>query len=70
MTRWNHFYWQQAADLGLDISFTPSCTVRGRSPEDAAKFGKDDRVIRRGDLVHCAVGIKYIRYKTDHQAWA
>lgn len=66
----NYFYWQQVADLGLDISFTPNCTVRGRSPQDASKFGKDDRVIRRGDLVHCDVGIKYMRYNTDHQEWA
>jgi Xaa-Pro aminopeptidase len=66
----NNFYWQLVADRGLEASFTPNCTVRGRSPQEAAKYGKDDRVVRRGDLVHCDVGIKYLRYHTDHQEWA
>ena len=66
----NHFYWQQAANLGLDIAFNPSCTVRGRSPKDTEKYGKGDRTVRRGDLIHCDVGIKYMRYYTDHQEWA
>jgi hypothetical protein len=66
----NHFYWQQVADLGLDIAFNPSCTVRGRSPQETEKYGKADRTIRRGDLLHCDVGIKYLRYYSDHQEWA
>jgi Xaa-Pro aminopeptidase len=66
----NHFYWQEVADLGLDIAFNPSCTIRGRSPQETEKYGKADRTIRRGDLLHCDVGIKYLRYYSDHQEWA
>lgn len=66
----NYHYWQRAADQGLDVSFLPSCTIRGRSPQDSEKYGKDDRTVRRGDLLHCDVGIKYLRYNTDHQEWA
>lgn len=66
----NYHYWQRVADFGLDTSFLPNCTVRGRSPRDTEKWGKDDRTVRHGDLVHCDVGIKYLRYNTDHQEWA
>jgi hypothetical protein len=66
----NYYYWQRAANLGLDISFLPGCSIRARSPEDTAKWGKDDKIIRHGDLLHCDVGIKYMRYNTDHQEWA
>ena len=63
------FYWQRCADLGLDIAFKPFFnTVRC----DAAKaqFGADDLVIRPGDLIHCDVGIRYLRLNSDHQEWA
>ncbi len=66
----NYYYWQRAANLGLDTSFLPGCSIRARSPDDIAKWGKDDRVVRHGDLLHCDVGIKYMRYNTDHQEWA
>ena len=64
-----YHYWQQAADLGLEVGFDPSFSIR-RSPELVEKYGKNDRVIRRGDLIHCDVGIIYLRYYTDHQEWA
>ncbi len=66
--RW--YYWQRVADLGLKVSFSPFVSIRGRSPKDVEKWGKDDRVIRPGDLLHCDVGLKYMRYNSDHQEMA
>ena len=66
--RW--YYWQRLADLGLKESFSPFVSIRGRSPEDVEKWGKDDKVIRPGDLLHCDVGIKYMRWNSDHQEMA
>jgi hypothetical protein len=63
-------YWQRVADFGLDLAFYPFFTTRGRQPEDIEKFGKDDKVIRPGDFIHCDVGLKYMLYNTDHQEWA
>lgn len=63
-------YWQRVADLGLDISFYPSFTIGGRHPKDIEKYGKDDKVIRPGDFIHCDVGLKYMHYTSDHQEWA
>lgn len=65
-----YHYWQRAADLGLDKSFMPGFSIRGRDPKEVDKYGKDDKVIRPGDLVHCDVGIIYLRYNTDNQEWA
>jgi Xaa-Pro aminopeptidase len=64
------FYWQRVADLGLKVSFSPFVSIRGRSPENREKFGKDDKVIRPGDLLHCDVGVKYMRWNSDHQEMA
>jgi hypothetical protein len=66
--RW--YYWQRVADLGLKVSFSPFVSIRGRSPKDVEKWGKDDRVIRPGDLLHCDVGLKYMRWNSDHQEMA
>jgi Xaa-Pro aminopeptidase len=66
--RW--YYWQRAADLGLKVSFSPFISIRGRDPKDIQKFGKDDKVIRPGDLIHCDVGVKYMRYNSDAQEMA
>jgi Xaa-Pro aminopeptidase len=66
--RW--YYWQRAADLGLKVSFSPFVSIRGRHPKDVEKYGKDDRVIRPGDLIHCDVGVKYMRYNSDCQEMA
>ena len=62
-----YFYWQRVADLGLKVSFSPFVTIRGRSPENREKYGKDDKVIRPGDLLHCDVGVKYMRWNSDAQ---
>jgi len=64
-----HHYWQRVVNLGLEKAFNPSFSIR-RSPADGEKFGKNDRIIRRGDLIHCDVGLIYLRYYTDHQEWA
>lgn len=66
--RW--YYWQRAADLGLGVSFSPFVSIRGRSARDVGKWGKDDKVIRPGDVLHCDVGLKYMRYNSDHQELA
>jgi Xaa-Pro aminopeptidase len=61
------YYWQRVADLGLKVSFMPFVSIRGRHPKDIERFGKDDKVIRAGDLIHCDVGLKYMRYNSDAQ---
>jgi len=65
-----YYYWQRVADLGLKVSFMPFVSIRGRHPKDIEKYGKDDKVIRSGDLVHCDVGLKYMRYNSDAQEMA
>ncbi len=57
---------QRINDLGLGTWFQPSISIR-RSPEDAERYGEGDRVIRRGDLLHCDVGITYLGLNTDMQ---
>ncbi|TFG58293.1 MAG: aminopeptidase P family protein [Candidatus Aminicenantes bacterium] len=66
--RW--YYWQRVHDLGLRVSFSPFVSIRGRSPKDVEKWGKDDKVVRPGDLLHCDVGLKYMRWNSDHQEMA
>jgi Xaa-Pro aminopeptidase len=62
-----YFYWQRVADLGLKVSFSPFVSIRARSAADREKFGKDDKIIRPGDLIHCDVGLKYMRWNSDAQ---
>lgn len=62
--RWH--YWQRVAELGLTVSFPPFF-VRLRSEKEKERWGPDDPVIREGDVVHCDVGIEYLRLLTDHQ---
>lgn len=57
---------QRIVNLGLDTWFHPSIDIH-RSPDDQARYGKDDTVIRRGDLLHCDVGISYLGLATDSQ---
>jgi hypothetical protein len=65
-----YHYWQRVADLGLDLAFYPFFSIRGRQPDVIEKYGKDDKVIRPGDFIHCDVGLKYLYYNSDHQEWA
>jgi Xaa-Pro aminopeptidase len=61
-------YWQLGADLGLPQSFLPAFYLV-RSDEVKKKYGAADKIIRPGDLIHCDVGVKYLRLNTDHQEW-
>ncbi len=63
-------YWQRVADFGLDLAFYPFFSIRARRPEIIEKYGENDKVLRPGDLIHCDVGLKYLRYNSDHQEWA
>jgi Xaa-Pro aminopeptidase len=65
-----YHYWQRVADFGLDLAFYPFFSIRGRQPDVIEKYGKDDKVIRPGDFIHCDVGLKYMYYNSDHQEWA
>lgn len=57
---------QRITDLGLNTWFHPTIRCK-RSPQDSIKYGEDDKVIRRGDIVHCDVGITYLGLNTDMQ---
>lgn len=65
-----YYYLQRVADLGLQRYAWPWFRIRGRDPEVLKKYGKEDTVIRRGDLIQCDAGIYYLRYYTDHAEWA
>lgn len=57
---------QRVTDLGLQNWFQPICDVQ-RSKKDAEKYKENPKIIRRGDLVHCDLGIKYLGLCTDTQ---
>lgn len=60
------FYWQRAIDLGLDLAFRPYFTII-RNEADAIYYGKGNNIILPGDVIHCDVGIKYLRLNSDNQ---
>ncbi len=60
---------QKVTDLGLETWFQPSISIQ-RSKKDAAMFKDNPRVIRRGDVLHCDVGIVYLGLCTDMQLQA
>lgn len=57
---------QRITDLGLDTWFQPSVSIQ-RSKKDAKLYKNNPRVIRRGDLLHCDIGIVYLGLCTDTQ---
>lgn len=57
--------WQRINSLGLDTWFSPSVEIQ-RLESSPYK----DNVINRGDLLHCDIGIRYLRLNTDHQELA
>jgi Xaa-Pro aminopeptidase len=63
------YYWQRAAELGLELAFKPFFNLV-RGPALQARYGAEDTVIRPGDLIHCDVGVRYLRLNSDHQQWA
>ncbi|MEE4115358.1 MAG: M24 family metallopeptidase [Marinilabiliaceae bacterium] len=52
-------------EMGLESWFFPSIDII-RSPQNKEIYGQDD-IIRRGDLLHCDVGISYMGLTTDMQ---
>lgn len=65
--RW--YYWQRVTDLGLKVSFPPFFRIL-RSDETKTLWGEKDPAIRMGDILHCDVGIEYMRLIVDHQELA
>lgn len=63
-------YRQRTADFGLDKAFRPFFRIIGRHPEVLKVHPLEDNIIRRGDVLHCDVGVKYLRYNSDHQEMA
>ena len=57
---------QKITDLGLETWFQPSISIQ-RHKKEAAKYKGNPRIIRRGDILHCDVGIKYLGLCTDMQ---
>jgi len=60
---------QKITDFGFEAWFHPSVDIQ-RSPEEAAKYPDSNTVIRRGDLLHCDIGIVYLGLCTDTQELA
>ena len=56
---------QRIRNLGLDTWFHPSIEII-RSKKDSSLY-KDHDIIRRGDLLHCDFGIRYLGLDTDMQ---
>ncbi len=57
---------QKYTDLGVETWFQPSCSIQ-RSKKEAAKYPDKNTIIRRGDLLHCDIGIVYLGLCTDTQ---
>jgi hypothetical protein len=62
-------FWQICSDNGLEQSFKPYFRIL-RSESEAKKHPLSDRIVRRGDLLVCDVGLKYLGLITDHQELA
>jgi Xaa-Pro aminopeptidase len=60
---------QRITSLGLETWFQPDISIQRRK-KDAAKYGGDPNVIRRGDVLHCDMGIRYLGLCTDMQLQA
>ena len=62
-------FWQICSDNGLEQSFKPYFRII-RSESEAERNPLSDGIIRRGDLLVCDVGIRYLGLFTDHQELA
>lgn len=60
---------QKVTDLGLEAWFQPSISIQ-RSKKDADMVKDNPRIIQRGDVLHCDVGIVYLGLCTDMQLQA
>jgi Xaa-Pro aminopeptidase len=54
------------SELGLEVPFHPLIDIL-RSKKDAERYKDDPNVIRRGDLIHCDMGTRYLGLNTDMQ---
>jgi Xaa-Pro aminopeptidase len=63
------YYWQRAADLGLELAFKPFFNLV-RSDAVAERYATADNVIQPGNVIHSDVGIRYLRLNSDHQELA
>jgi Xaa-Pro aminopeptidase len=57
---------QTISDLGLEPPFHPLIDIL-RSKKDAERYKDDPNIIRRGDLIHCDMGARYLGLNTDMQ---
>jgi len=57
---------QKISDLGLEKPFHPLVDIL-RSEKDAEQYKGDPNVIRRGDLIHCDMGTRYLGFCTYMQ---
>ena len=55
-------------ELGLQTWFHPSVSIQRQKTNDGERKRKS--VIRRGDVLHCDIGITYLRLNTDTQEHA
>ena len=62
----DYLFWQICSEYGLELSFKPYFTFQ-RSELEVKKFPMSDGIIRRGDIIICDVGIRYLGLFTDHQ---
>ncbi len=60
---------QKITELGLETWFQPSISIQ-RSKKDAVLYKDNPRIIQRGDVLHCDVGIVYLGLCTDMQLQA
>jgi len=60
---------QKMTNLGLETWFQPSVSFQ-RSNKDAEMYKSNPRIIQRGDVLHCDVGIVYLGLCTDMQLQA
>ena len=66
------FMRQKVTDLGLETWFHPTIDVQRntevlKSHIESFSKGKDEKIIQKGDLLHCDFGITYIGLNTDCQ---
>jgi Xaa-Pro aminopeptidase len=58
--------WQRMEDIGVEPWFVPYVTIQ-RHPDKDSLYKDNPGVIHRGDLLHCDIGIRYLRLCTDMQ---
>jgi hypothetical protein len=61
---------QRITGLGLDSWFMPEISIQRKGFVEKELFEGETGVIRRGDLLHCDVGIRYLGLCTDMQLQA